>query len=356
MSQKPRSGSAVSRKLGVHAQSGSIVKSSQGVATAKQQKTNVKNKTTSVSTGHHSTVELPSFPPPVSDKDASSVKSVNVERMTPVIDESISIEDATIEAFTIDKGAMKNYRQSATGRCCQQSISQLCCSVPPVAVVSPVTLSNNFTVIEESSQPASIPLHVISPQQNLAQNYSISVVQCHVMAPRYVVVTSLESPTKLQLFQFDALSPDFKACRLVTELACDSPVQCFLCLELSHSLSSPEMALADSCELMTSLLLAATDAGRLLSWKLKYPKASNSDMACDVYASNSNQFALHLPNPIKAISASKDGRHLATGCCFEMYDIAAGGTLRRSVRGTVKTWDLSAIVDCAINIDNKLQV
>lgn len=356
MSQKPRNGSAVSRKLGVHAQPGSTAKSSQGIITVKQQKANTKNKTTSVPAVHHSSIVAPPFSQVVSDQDMSSVKPIVAEQTTPVIDDMISVEDATAEDSTTDKGTLKNFRQSTTGKCCQQGMPQLCYSVPPVAVVSPVTLSNNSPVIDESSQPVSLPIHMMPSQLNAAPNNLVSVVQCHVMAPRYVVVTSLESPTKLQFFQFDALSPDFKACRLVTELACDSPVHCFVCLEISQVLSPSKMPMTDDCEAMTSLLLAATDAGRLLTWKLKYPKATNGDMANTIHALNSNQFALHLPNPIRAITASRDGRHLATGCCFEMYDIAAGGTMRRSVRGTVKTWDLSAIVDYAINCDNKLQV
>jgi len=247
-----------------------------------------------------------------------------------------------------DTAMASNLRPSSTIRYGHQQHGTLpnCCSVTPVAVVSPVTLSSMASDDVSPSAPFSSAMMPAQPTEQLSSPSSPSVIeQCHVMPQGYVIVTSHESPAMLQIFEcHNSSSADRKTCPLAAELTCDSPVHCFLCLDNGH-------AALVQINSVTSLVLAATEAGRLFSWQLELPprEQTRNDDVASFRTHCTNQFALHLPNPIRAIAASTDGCHLATGCCFSKYDILAGGNVSRSIRGVVKTWDLSIIVECSFN-------
>ena len=76
-----------------------------------------------------------------------------------------------------------------------------------------------------------------------------------------------------------------------------------------------------------------------MTWKVKIGKG--------LRARCTNSLSMHLPNPIRALDVSSDGRHLATGCCFEMIDVLSEGRKQMSIRGTLKIWDMENVIQVA---------
>ena len=101
-----------------------------------------------------------------------------------------------------------------------------CCTVTPVAVVTPVT---NSDVMPTPSLDVTV---TASPPDDDGRHES-DTAQCHVMASRYVVVASRD---QLRVYGHDvtaASTTEFSACQPLgdVEMTCDSSIQCFVCID-----------------------------------------------------------------------------------------------------------------------------
>lgn len=190
--------------------------------------------------------------------------------------------------------------------------SQVSSVLPPIASSSSDHSSTEQGAEEGETKTATLLLLLLGS----LRGHRDAVTQCHVL-PAYIVTSSLDSTLRLW---------SRTSFRLIVEFKCESPVRRFVCLPIDRFRRK-------------LLLLAATDSGRLVAWKLKFRNG--------LRARCTNQFFLHSPNPIRALDVSGDGRHLASGCCFRMFDILPRCGRRPGVRGTLKVWDLALIVRCA---------
>lgn len=115
-------------------------------------------------------------------------------------------------------------------------------------------------------------------------------------------------------------------------LNCGSAVHSFLCVTTDHQPNHDVL-----------VILAATERGHLVTWKLELCYHGNT-----VSTRRMNRLALHVPNPIRTLVSSADGKRLASGCCFMMFDVASKLSIHRSARGTVKVWRTSEILESCL--------
>ena len=64
---------------------------------------------------------------------------------------------------------------------------------------------------------------------------------------------------------------------------------------------------------------------------------------------------MHHPNPIRAMDASRDGRFLATGCCFSVPLLRHSKVMGTTHRGTLKLWDLKEILMYLVDKNSKAE-
>ena len=135
----------------------------------------------------------------------------------------------------------------------------------------------------------------------------------------YVITASLDTTVKVW---------SVSTGQLFATLPCTQPVNSLLCTRVPGFLNRV-------------LLLPGCSDGHISAMTLDLGSGDSPKLIC------TNVLACHLPNPIRAMAASPDGRHLATGCCFITNEICWNRTSQVSVRGTLKTWDLDSVIQAA---------
>ena len=160
-----------------------------------------------------------------------------------------------------------------------------------------------------------------SPSQEYIQTLSGHrniVTHCHVLE-RYIVSSSLDCTVRVW---------DRRDGQMLEILNCGKPVHCIQCVTVQDG---------------EVILFTALDIGKVLAWKLLTNHALEVKRVAE--------YSGHLPNPIRAMDVSGDNATMATGCCFTVNQINPQRGPRESVRGTVKLWELSSMLDDCVRDD-----
>lgn len=174
-----------------------------------------------------------------------------------------------------------------------------------------------FSKMMNNASSTNQPWHFKIPDQKHVMTltgHKHCVTHCHFYE-NYVITSSLDGNITI----FDMTSE-----RKVITIPNHKPVLCFVVIPSSDN---------------KILILAGTEDGQVPGWRVKFGSKTMAKLKVMI--------PMHQPNPIRAMVASSKLKYLATGCCFAMTQISLWGNVEESVRGTLKTWDLTSIINYA---------
>ena len=174
---------------------------------------------------------------------------------------------------------------------------------------------NSEATSTSSSNSCNPEVHTHPAHTMTLYGHKAAVTQCHVTST--LVITSSSDAT-LRIWSLET-GQQLKA------LNCQRPVHDFKCI---------------AEETGVLYLIAGCEDGGILIISVNNTKAK-------LEAALVGEYTGHLPNPIRSLSISPDQKRLATGCCFLMNQINFDGRHELSVRGTLKVWDLGAMLEAA---------